>query len=63
MVSGVMERPFVAFLNIGKTLIPGTHMLRFVNVQDVHNNPIDELCLVIGLGVERNGFSEIGVQQ
>jgi hypothetical protein len=26
----------------------------------VHNHPIDDLCLVVCLGEERSGFSEIG---
>jgi hypothetical protein len=29
----------------------------------VHNHPIDDLSLAIGLGVERSGFCELGVQQ
>jgi hypothetical protein len=62
MVDGAMEIPFVAMLNIGKTLIPCMHMLRVVHVQDAHNNLIDDLYLTISLGVERNGFSELGVQ-
>jgi hypothetical protein len=31
-------------------------------VKDVHNHPIDDLCLDIILGVERSGFSDLGVQ-
>ena len=62
MVDGAMEIPFVAMLNIGKTLIPCTHMLRVVHAQDGHNNLIDDLYLTISLGVESNGFSELGVQ-
>ena len=58
-----MESLVVAMLNIGKTLIPCTQMLRFIHVQDVHNHPIDDLCLAIGLRVEGSGFSELGVQQ
>jgi hypothetical protein len=58
-----MESHVVAMLNIGKTLIPCTQMLRFVHVRDGNNHPTDELCLAIGLGVESNGFSELGVQQ
>jgi hypothetical protein len=58
-----MESPIVAVLNIGKTLIPCTWMLRVIHVQDVHNHPIDDLCLAIGLRVEGSGFSELGVQQ
>jgi hypothetical protein len=58
-----MESPVVTVLNIGETLIPCTWMLRVVHAQDVHNHLIDDLCLVICLGVERSGFSELGVQQ
>ena len=63
MVGGAMENLVVAMLNIGKTLIPCMQMLRVVHVQDVHNHPIDDLCLTINLGVENSGFSELGVQQ
>jgi hypothetical protein len=38
-------------------------MLRIVHAQDVHNHLIDDLGLAIGLGVERSGFCELGVQQ
>jgi hypothetical protein len=58
-----MESPVVVVLNIGKTLIPSTRMLRVVHTSDVHNHLIDDLCLVIGLGVKSSGFSELGVQQ
>ena len=58
-----MESPVVTVLNIWETLIPCTWMLRVVHVQDVHNHPIDDLCLAISLGVESSGFSELGVNQ
>jgi hypothetical protein len=38
-------------------------MLRVVHAHDVHNHLIDDLYLVIDLGVEINGFSELGVQK
>ena len=63
MVSGAMESHVLTMLNIGENLIPCTWMLRVVHVQYVHNHPIDDLCLVICLGVEISGFSELGVQQ
>jgi hypothetical protein len=63
MVGGAMESPVVIVLKIKETLIPGTWMLRVVHVQDVHNHPIYDLCLAFCLGVERSGFSELGVQQ
>jgi hypothetical protein len=50
-------------LNMGGTLIPCTQMLRVVHAQDVHNHLIEYLCLVISLGVQSSGFSELGVQQ
>jgi hypothetical protein len=63
MVGGAMESPVVTMLNIGETLIPCTWMPRIVHAQDVHNHPIDDLYLSIGLGVESSGFCELGVQQ
>jgi hypothetical protein len=63
MVSGAMEIPVLVVLNIGKTLIPCTQMLRVVHAHDVNNHPIDDLFLAIRLGVESSGFSELGVQQ
>jgi hypothetical protein len=38
-------------------------MLGVVHEQDMHDHPIDDLCLAISLGVEGNGFGELGVQQ
>jgi hypothetical protein len=63
MVSGAMETPVVTVLNIGETLIPCAWILIFVHAYDVHNHIIDDLYLVIYLGVESSGFSELGVQQ
>jgi hypothetical protein len=63
MASGAMESLVVVVLNIGKTLILCTWMLRDIHAQYVHNHPIDDLCLAVGLRVEGNGFSNIGVQQ
>jgi hypothetical protein len=50
MVNGAMESHVVVVLNIRNTLIPCTWMLRVIHVQDVHNHPIDDLSLAIGLG-------------
>jgi hypothetical protein len=58
-----MESLVVTMLNIGETLISCTWMLRVVHPQDVHNHLIDDLCLVVCLGVESSVFSELGVQQ
>ena len=63
MIAGAMESLVVTVMNIGETLIPCTWMLRVVHAQDVHNHPIDDLCPAIDLGMESNGFSELGVQQ
>jgi hypothetical protein len=63
MVDGAMESPIVIVLNIGENLVPCTWILRIVHVQDVHNHPINDLCLDISLGVKRRGFCELGVQQ
>jgi hypothetical protein len=63
MAGGTMESPVVTMLDIWETLVPCMRMLRIVHVQDVHNHPIDDLCLAIGLGVESSGFCELGVQQ
>jgi hypothetical protein len=63
MASGTMERPVVTVLDIWETLVPCTRMLRVVHAQDVLIHPINNLDLAIGLGVERSGFCELGVQQ
>jgi hypothetical protein len=63
MAGGAMERHVVAMLNIGKTFILCTQILRVIHAQDVHNHLIDDLFLAIGLGVERSVISELGVQQ
>jgi hypothetical protein len=63
MAGGAMDRPIVAMLDIWETLVPCTGMIRIVHVQDVHNHLIDNLSLAIGLGVERSGFCELGVQE
>jgi hypothetical protein len=62
MVGGATESPIVTVLNIWETLIPCTWMLRVIHAQDVHNHMIDKIYLAIYLGVERSGFSEVGVQ-
>jgi hypothetical protein len=58
-----MESLVVTMLDIWETLVPCMWMLRIVHAHDVHNHPIDDLYLAIGLGVESNGFCELGVQQ
>jgi hypothetical protein len=63
VVDFAMYGSVVAVLNIGKTLIPHVGMLGIVHVQDMYDHPVDNLSLVIYLGVEGNGFGELGVQQ
>jgi hypothetical protein len=53
----------VAMLNIGKNRIPCAGVLGIVHVRDMHDHPIGKLGLAICLGVEGNGFGELGVQQ
>jgi hypothetical protein len=62
MADGAMKSPVVIVLNIEETLIQCTQMLRVIHAQDVHNHPIDDLCLVVCLGVKRSVFIELGVQ-
>jgi hypothetical protein len=50
MVDGAMESLVVVVLNIGKTLNPCTQIPRVVHAQNVHNHPIENLWLAIGLG-------------
>jgi hypothetical protein len=63
MADGTMERLVVTMLDIWETLVPCTWILRIVHAQDVHNHPISDLYLAIGLGVESSGFRELDVQQ
>ena len=63
MDGGDMESPVVTMMNIWETLTPCMWILRVLRVQDVYNHTIDDLCLVISLGVESIGFSDLGVQQ
>jgi len=63
MAVRAMEGYVVAMLNIRKALMPCAWMVRVVDAQDMHDHPIDDLCLSISLGVESSGFGEVGVQQ
>jgi hypothetical protein len=63
MVDGTMESSVVTTLDIWETLVPCMEILGVVHAEDVHNHPIDDLGLDIGLGVEISGFYELGVQQ
>jgi hypothetical protein len=48
-------------MNIGKTLIPCVGVLGILHLHDMHNHLIDDLNLAICMGVESNGFGELGV--
>jgi hypothetical protein len=50
-------------LDIGKTLIPCAGVFLIVHAQDMYDPLIDDLGLAICLGVEGNGFGELGIQQ
>ena len=58
-----MQGSVVAMLDIGKTLIPCEGVLGIVHAHDMYDHPIDDLSLVICLGVEGSGFGELGIQQ
>ena len=53
----------VAVMNIGKTLILGARVLGIVHAHDVHDHLVDDLSLVIRLGVEGSGLGEIDIQK
>lgn len=57
-----MESFVIAMLDIGEAFIPCVFMLRVLHEKDLHDHPIDDLCLTISLGVEGHGISEIGIQ-
>jgi hypothetical protein len=63
MVGGTMESHVLTLLDIWETLVPCTGILIIVHMQDVYNHSIDNLGSAIGLGVERSGFCELGVQK
>jgi hypothetical protein len=57
-----MECFFVAVLDIKKYLISCAWILGFLHVQEMHNHPINNLCLSIGVRVEDSGFGDLSVQ-
>jgi hypothetical protein len=63
MAGGGIESPVVTVLNVREDVVPCTWMRRIVHAKDVHNHPVDDLCLAVCLGVESSGFCELGVQQ
>jgi hypothetical protein len=63
VVGRAMECFVVVVLDIRKALIPCAWMLGVVHAQEMHDHPIDDLCLSISLRVEGSGFGELGVQQ
>ena len=58
-----MQGLIVAMLDIGKTLIQCTGVFLIVHVQGMYYHLIDNLNLAICLGMEGNGFGELGIQQ
>ena len=58
-----MHGSVVAMLDIGNSLIPCARVLGILHVQDMHDRSVDDLSLAIRLGVEGDGFGDIGVQQ
>jgi hypothetical protein len=58
-----MHGSIVVVLNIGKNIIPCVGVIEIVHAKNVHDHPIDELSLVIILGVEGSRFGELGVQR
>ena len=63
MASRAMNKSIVVVLHIRKVVIPHAWMFGVVHLQDVHDHPIDHICLAIGLGMGSSVFGELGVQQ
>jgi len=62
LVGRGMKRFVVVVLNIGETLIPHAYIFGVVDVKDIHDHSINDICLVVSLGVEGDEFGELGVQ-
>jgi hypothetical protein len=58
-----MYGSIVDVLTICKNHIPSAGLFRIVHARDMHDHLVDDLGLAIHLGVEENGFGELGVQQ
>jgi hypothetical protein len=58
-----MQGSVVAFLDIGKTLIPCARVLSIIHVQNMYDHMIDDLILAICFSVEGSGFGELAIQQ
>jgi hypothetical protein len=56
-----MQGSIVVMMDIGKTLFPPVRVIGIIHAQDMHDHSIYDLGLVICLGVEGHGFSELGV--
>jgi hypothetical protein len=63
MADGTMESPVVTVLDMWEDFVPCKGILRIFHAHDVHSHMINDLGLAIGLGVERSGFCDLGVQQ
>ena len=57
-----MESSVVFVLEIGNEFIPCMRMLQVINVYNVHDHLVEDLCLAISLGMESCGLGELGVQ-
>ena len=62
MVGRAMKIYVVVMLHKREDFIPCAWIFGFLHPQDVHDHPIDHLCLTINLGMEGSGFGELGVQ-
>ena len=58
-----MNSLVLSMLHIRKVVIPCAWMFGFGHLQDVHDHPINHLCLVVSLGMEGSVFGELGIQQ
>lgn len=57
-----MESSVVAILDTGEAFDPCVWMLQVVDVKNVYNHTINNLCLAISFGVEIHGLSDLGIQ-
>jgi hypothetical protein len=58
MVSRAMNSSVVVVFHIRKVVIPRAWVFVVVHPEDVHDHPINDLCLAIDLGMEGSGFGE-----
>jgi hypothetical protein len=53
----------IAKLNARKAFILCRWMLGVVHSEDIHNHPVDYLCMYVGLRLEGGQFGELGVHR